>query len=151
MVDTTSPIWSKGISKEHPYCLDDTCCTSARARAKKLTCSLYSIVVFPAESNPTINIRTSLSFPHDASEVREEYNRDKDKPIVNGTRKGVWKLQTVTVTGVGSPACSVKMTMALSLPCCATLYSAKDALLSGADKDPFAMTTGPSRTVRYDA
>jgi hypothetical protein len=34
----------------------------------RLTCNRYNIVVFPAESNPTINILTSLSFPHTASD-----------------------------------------------------------------------------------
>lgn len=46
------------------------------------TCSLYSIVVFPAESSPTINIRTSLSLPQNDNEDNEEYIRDKDRPML---------------------------------------------------------------------
>lgn len=40
------------------------------------------MVVFPAESNPTINILTSLSFPQNARDERELYMRESERPIV---------------------------------------------------------------------
>jgi hypothetical protein len=39
-------------------------------------------LTFPALSNPTIKIRTSFSFPHDASELNDEYRRDRERPMV---------------------------------------------------------------------
>lgn len=45
------------------------------------TCNLYSMVVFPAESNPTINIRTSLSFPQKDNEDKDVYIRESDRPM----------------------------------------------------------------------
>lgn len=39
-------------------------------------------LTFPALSNPTIRIRTSFSFPHDASELNDEYRRDRERPMV---------------------------------------------------------------------
>lgn len=40
------------------------------------------MVVFPAESNPTINILTSLSFPQNARDESELYMRESERPIV---------------------------------------------------------------------
>lgn len=45
------------------------------------------MVVFPAESNPTINILTSLSFPQNARDERELYMRESERPMVGG---GEW-------------------------------------------------------------
>lgn len=49
---------------------------------KRLTCSRYKIVVFPALSSPSMSIRTSLSFPQLANDVSEEKMDDIVTPIM---------------------------------------------------------------------
>lgn len=56
-----------------------------QGRQGPLTWSLYRMVVLPAESNPTINILTSLSFPQNARDESELYMRESERPICAGT------------------------------------------------------------------
>lgn len=51
------------------------------------SCNRYSSVVFPAESNPRINILSSLFFDHEASDDSEEYSDESVAPICSGLNR----------------------------------------------------------------
>jgi hypothetical protein len=61
-----------------------------------------SKLTFPALSNPTINIRTSLSLPQNDKELKLEYTRDSESPMMAEESRDLRRARSMRSAGIGS-------------------------------------------------